>query len=438
MQESDDDGRDRRHRAGSRPSLLRNLGVVHTTFIGVGTAIGASIFVITGNAIASAGPAIVLTYLFGALSAITDGTSYAELSSSMPNAGGGYHFVSRALGGIPSFLTGWFSWIGSAVDCSVGAIAFSFSVGYYVKWIEPFSLAIITLLIFAFINYRGTKSLGASEIVLTSILIMGIIVYIGGASLNADVTRFTPFFPNGFMPAILMISYIFPTFAGYETIATMSEEVKIAGKNVPRAIFLTILISTVLFVGMTVATLVVAPLEVYANSPTPIQDVANYFMGPIGAFLVVVCSITASLTTVNGAMAGATRVSYALSRDGLLPTFFEKVHPKHKIPYRTLLLSLMISISFVLTRSVELIVYMISLGYIVTSIFVGLSVIRLRSKEPHLYRPFKVPLYPVTTMLAIGTTLFMIPSLSIEALVLGTLFAVVGLVMLTAMRRMRK
>jgi len=161
-------------------------------------------------------------------------------------------------------------------------------------------------------------------------------------------------------------------------------------------------------------------------------------MGPIGAFLVVVCSITASLTTVNGAMAGATRVSYALSRDGLLPTFFEKVHPKHKIPYRTLLLSLMISISFVLTRSVELIVYMISLGYIVTSIFVGLSVIRLRSKEPHLYRPFKVPLYPVTTMLAIGTTLFMIPSLSIEALVLGTLFAVVGLVMLTAMRRMRK
>jgi APA family basic amino acid/polyamine antiporter len=236
----------------------------------------------------------------------------------------------------------------------------------------------------------------------------------------------------------MMVSYIFPTFAGYETIATMSEEVKIAGKNVPRAIFLTILISTILFVGMTVATLVVAPLEVYANSPTPIQDVANYFMGPIGAFLVVMCSITASLTTVNGAMAGATRVSYALSRDGLLPTFFEKVHAKHKIPYRTLLLSLTISISFVLTRSVELIVYMISLGYIVTSIFVALSVIRLRSKEPHLYRPFKVPLYPATTLLSLATTLFMIPSLSVESLVLGSIFAVIGLVIFTVMKRMKK
>ena len=89
MQDSDANGGNRRQRSGSRPSLSRSLGVVHTTFVGVGTAIGATIFVITGNAIASAGPAIILTYLFGALSAITDGTSYAELSSSMPNAGGG-------------------------------------------------------------------------------------------------------------------------------------------------------------------------------------------------------------------------------------------------------------------------------------------------------------------------------------------------------------
>jgi amino acid transporter len=96
------------------------------------------------------------------------------------------------------------------------------------------------------------------------------------------------------------------------------------------------------------------------------------------------------------------------------------------------------SISFMLTRSVELIVYMISLGYVVTSIFVGLSVIRLRSKEPHLFRPFKVPLYPVTTILTIASTLVMIPSLSVEALALGSLFAALGLIMLTAMKRMKR
>ena len=101
MEESVAEGRNRQ-RSGSGPPLSRSLGVVHTSFIGVGTAIGATIFVITGNAIASAGPAIILSYLFGALSAITDGTSYSELASSMPNAGGGYHFVRRALGGVPS------------------------------------------------------------------------------------------------------------------------------------------------------------------------------------------------------------------------------------------------------------------------------------------------------------------------------------------------
>jgi len=422
----------------SEPRLLRSLTLTYVTFIGVGTAIGASIFVVTGHAIESAGPAIILTYLLGAFSALTDGASYAELASSISSAGGGYYFVSRAFKGIPAFLAGWFSWMGNVVDCSVGAIAFSYSIWYYVRWIEPFSLAIITLIIFAAINFRGVKSLSLSETILTSILIIGILFYIVSASENAELTRLSPFFPNGVLPSILMIGYIFPTFAGYETIATMSEEVKIAGKNIPRAIFLTILVSAILFTGLTVATLVAAPLEIYAGSPTPIQDAANYFMGPIGALLIAICSITASLTTVNGTMAAATRVSYALSRDGLLPSFFEKVHSKYKIPYRTLGLSLIFSILFVLTRSIDLIIYMVSLGYIVTSMLVGLSVIQLRRKEPYLFRPFKVPFYPYSTIIAVATTAIMIPMLSVEALVLGLGFALIGLITLTLTRRLKK
>ncbi len=137
-------------------------------------------------------------------------------------------------------------------------------------------------------------------------------------------------------------------------------------------------------------------------------------------------------------MAAATRVSYALSRDGLLPPLFEKVHSKHKIPYRTLILSLILSILFVLTRSIELIIYMVSLGYIVTSVLVGLSVIQLRRKEPHLFRPFKVPFYPLTTILAIATTAIMIPMLSIEALFLGLAFAIIGIIILTLTKRIKK
>jgi amino acid transporter len=136
-------------------------------------------------------------------------------------------------------------------------------------------------------------------------------------------------------------------------------------------------------------------------------------------------------------MASATRVSYALSRDGLLPPFFEKVHSKYHLPYRALLLSVVISILFVLTRSVELIVYMVSFGYVVTSILVGLSVIRLRRNEPNLFRPFKVPFYPITTILAIATSAIMIPMLSIDALILGAAFAFIGLAILTLTKRIK-
>ncbi len=122
----------------------------------------------------------------------------------------------------------------------------------------------------------------------------------------------------------------------------------------------------------------------------------------------------------------------------MLPPFFEKIHAKYKIPYRTLILSLILSILLVLTRSIDLIVYMVSLGYIVNSMLVGLSVIQLRRKEPHLFRPFKVPFYPFTTILAIATSAIMIPMLSTEALILGLVFAFIGLITITITKRIKK
>jgi len=421
-------------------ALRRGLNLAQTTFLGVGTAICGTMFAIMGRAIGAAGPSIVITFLIGGLFALFDGFSYAELGSAVPSsAGGAVSFVKRAFGeSIPTFLAGWFDWIGSITDCALGAIVFAFSINYFLGWLEPYALAIIILIIFALINFKGVKTMGIAELILTAILVSSLFLYMTGSSLSFKVERFEPLFPRGLLPTILMVGYIFPTYAGYETITQLSEEVKTAGKTIPRALFLSLILITVIFTGTAIATIGGAPSETYLESNTPLQDAANYFMGPMGVLLVTLGSMIATLSTINGSMAGGTRIAYALSRSNLLPSLFKRVHPKYRTPYTSLALTTFLAIVFVLTRSVDFIVYVIALGYNVTAITVAFSLIRLRRTEPHLYRPFKVPLYPYPTILAILTSLLMILTLSIESLILGLFFGFIGVGLLMLARKMQK
>jgi amino acid transporter len=299
-------------------------------------------------------------------------------------------------------------------------------------------LAIITLLVFALINFRGTRSMGIAQFGLTVVLIAALCIFMAGSFLNFQVVRFEPFFPKGWFPTISMVAFIFPTYAGYESITQLSEEVKTAGKTIPRALLLTLAFVAFLFTGTVVAMIGGAPPEVYANSSTPLQDAANFFMGPAGGIVVSVGGIVAALSTVNGAMAGGTRIAYALSRNDFLPSVFKRVHPKFRSPFTALALTTLLAILFVLTRSVDFIVYAIALGYSVTAIIVALALVRLRRIEPHLYHPFKVPLYPYVPIAAIITLCFMIVTLSWESLVLGIAFGGLGMLLLFVGKRMRK
>ncbi len=420
--------------------LRRVLNLVQTLFLGVGTAIGGVMFVIMGRATELAGPSIIITFLIGSIIALLIGICYAELGAAVPSgAGGAISFVARAFGdSIPTFLAGWFDWIGSITDCAIGAVVFSFSVNYFLSWVEPFSLAVITLIIFTLINFRGTKTMGIAQFGLTLVLILTLCIFISGSFLSFDSSRFQPFFPNGALPTILLVSYIFPTYAGYETITQLSEEVKIAGKTIPRALFLTLATITILFTGSAIALIGGAPTEIYIESNTPLQNAANYFMGPIGGAVISIGSIFATLSTINGSMGGGTRIAYALSRRKLLPPVFNRIHPRYSSPYTALALTSIIAIVFVLTRSIDFIVYAITLGYSVTAIMVCMAVIRLRKTEPQLFRPFKVPLSPYVPMIAVTALLIMIVTLSLESLVLGLAFGLIGVFLLMMARRISK
>ena len=397
-------------------------------------------FAIMGKAAQAAGPSLIITFLIGAVLALILGLSYAELGASVPSgAGGAIAFVGRAFGKkVPTFIAGWFSWIGSITDCAIGSVVFALSVNYFLKWVEPFSLAIITLVVFAFINFRGTKSMSIIQFALTGVLVVTLCLFMASSSFSFEVIRFEPFFPQGVLPMLAMVSFIFPAYAGYESITQMSEEVRTAGKTIPRALLLTLTFITIFFTGAAIAMIGGAPPEVYVNSSTPLQDAANYFVGPIGGIVVSIAGIVATLTTINGAMAGGTRIAFGLSRNDFLPSVFKKIHPKYRSPFAALALTALLAISFVLTRSVDLIVYAISLGYSVTAIMVTLALLRLRKTEPNLYRPFRVPFYPYLPIISIVALSLMILTMSMQSLILGIAFGGIGLLLLFIGKRVKK
>jgi len=431
-------GKKRTHENSDREiPLVRALGLVQTVFLGVGTAIGGVLFAVIGTAANAAGPSVVITFLLGAVFAFFMGVCYAELGASVPaGSGGAVSFARRAFGDGPlAFTSGWFSWIGSITDCAIGSLVFAFSVQYFFDWVEPFTLATLTLAFFAFVNFRGTKTMSAIQFVVTAILVVTLLLFMTGSLTTFEISRFEPVFPNGFLTTLFLVSYIFPTYAGYETITQLSEEVKTAGKTIPRALFLTLALITILFTGSALALVGGAPIEVYANSTTPLQDAAAYFLGPVGGIVVSVSSIVATLSTINGSMAGGTRIAFALGRSRMLPSVFDKVHPKYRSPYTALAITSIIALFFIWTRSVDFIVYAITLGYAVSAIIVALSLIRLRKTEPHLYRPFKVPLYPLTPLIAIGFLSFLLITLSFSSMVLGLALGLVGLGLFMFSRR---
>ena len=243
--------------------------------IGVGAMIGAGIFVLTGLAAGISGPALLLVFALNGFVTGLTAMSYAELGSCFPEAGGGYLWVKEALPQPNGFLSGWISWFAHAVACSLYAVAFgAFAVdlfhisGVNIEKIVPGFLnidphvqaakfiAVIITLLFVYINYRGAKETGQAESLVTMIKIVVIALFIGFgiyAMFSGSLTepwqgQFRGFFQKGIRGIIMAMGLTFIAFEGYEIIAQCGEEVKNPKRNIPRSIFLSLLIAVPIYI----------------------------------------------------------------------------------------------------------------------------------------------------------------------------------------------
>jgi APA family basic amino acid/polyamine antiporter len=242
-------------------TLARTLGFFEATMIGLGAMIGAGIFVLTGIAAGEAGPAAIIAFaLNGVVTAFT-ALSYAELASAIPEAGGGYSFVKRAMPGWVGYLSGWMLWFAYIVACSLYALGFS---GYFLEFVakyfpsgheliigflgQDWSQGLVTLFIslfFVSLNIIGTDVTGKAESVITLAKDFGLAAILGDPQRALD--SFSPLFPKGMGGVIVAMGLTFIAFEGYDLIATVSEEVAEPTVNIPKAIFASLGIAVLIY-----------------------------------------------------------------------------------------------------------------------------------------------------------------------------------------------
>ncbi len=238
--------------------------------IGVGAMIGAGIFVLTGIAAGESGPASILAFALNGAVTLLTAFAYAELAAAIPEAGGGYAFVRRAFPGVVGFTAGWMLWFAYTVACSLYALGFAgYFWEFFLKYMPgiaegTFGLVgehgaglIVTFVIgglFVRLNARGTQATGMAENVLTvaKLIILAIFIAYGlGAVADAPAgttaTAFNPFFPQGMGGVIVAMGLTFIAFEGYDLIATVAEEIKEPEKNIPRATFIALGITVVMY-----------------------------------------------------------------------------------------------------------------------------------------------------------------------------------------------
>jgi APA family basic amino acid/polyamine antiporter len=405
----------------------RNLTLLQITMMGVGMMIGAGVFLGVGNAVKVAGPGgVILTFALNAVIALFTAMSYAELSSAIPKAGGAYNFARIAFGRGTSFLAGWMEWFASSVAGSLYAVTFALYTVHYLTQLgiiqaSGFHLilvekgaAVFIAIFFIYINYRGASETGTMGTIFTlgQTVSLTFIALVGIATAIADPARlanFQPFLPNGWDKLLITMGFTYVAFEGFEVIAQAGDEAIEPRRNLPKAMIYSIVIVVFTYVGVAFAAIVGVkdigqPAWIWIGScgGKGFGEAISQLMPSYGSILVTITVIFASTSALNATIYSATRSSYALGRDRMLPGAFSWLHPKRHTPHMALMFTGGIVISIATFLPTIDVASSASMMFLFLFFLVNLCVIRVRRQMvDEMTYGFVMPLFPIPPIAAI-------------------------------------
>jgi APA family basic amino acid/polyamine antiporter len=310
-------------------ALDRRLGVTDAVVIGLGSMLGAGVFVVFAPATALAGGTGMLVALAVAgLVAFCNATSSARLAARYPESGGTYVYGRERLGDFAGFLAGWGFVVGKTASCAAMAL----TIGVYLWPAKARWVAVAAVIVLTAVNLFGIAktALATRLLVALTVLVLTIVVVVGGRA--GSVTNVHSGLSwAGVLPAA---GLLFFAFAGYARIATLGEEVRDPARTIPRAVPLALLLVLVMYLVVGVVALAVLGPDRLAHTSAPLADVVSHAGVPGLAWLVRIGAGTAVTGVLLALVAGVGRTTLAMARRRDLPGFLAAVHPRYRVPHR--------------------------------------------------------------------------------------------------------
>jgi APA family basic amino acid/polyamine antiporter len=430
--------------------LKKQLGLMDVFAVSAGAMISSGLFILPALAYHKSGPAVILAYFFASLLIVPSMFSQSELATAMPKAGGIYFFIERSLGSVWGLFSGFAGWFSLALKSAFAVLGLAVLVEFvlveccgeqvnFSQW-HIKAIAVLCCFLFGLLNAVSVKKTsrfqGLFVIGLLGILLLFVVLGFGKTNVSHyglsadDVEAGTHFLRYGWGAVFATAGLVFISFGGLTKIASIAEEVKDPGRNIPLGMFLAWFIVTLFYLIVVAITVGILGEGVYGDKELslPISEAAEHFMGPIGFILLGFAAMFAFVTTANGGILAASRSPLAMSRDQLLPKYLSRVHRKFRTPLRSIILTCSFMAVAIVFLDLETLVKAASTLMIILFMLGHISVIIMRESKIQSYRPrFKCPLYPWMNIAAILLYGFLIIQMGDPSLMISLIFILISI-----------
>ncbi len=415
-------------KADHGPVLKRSLGAVDLISIGIATILGAGVFVVTGVAAATkAGPAIMLSFVLAACGCSVAGLCYSEFAAALPMAGSAYLYAYVALGEFIAWTVGW----ALILEYTVGIVAISVGwSGYFVQLLEDFNIHLPSYLYHGYydgglinlpavglttlitvLSLVGIKESARFASLLVAIKLGVVLLFLFLGAPHVHPENWKPFMPYGWKGVLGGAGAVFYAYVGFDTVSTAAEETKNPQRNLALGTIGSLIVCTILYVAVACVLTGLVPYR-ELNHPAPVAF-ALQGLGITWGHLLVTIGAVAGLSSVALAlMMGQPRILMAMARDGLLPAWVSRVHPRFRTPFKSTLLTWVIVSAGAATLPMAVVSEMVSIGTTYAFVMVCVGIITLRKRHPELKRGFVVPWSPWLPLFGAALCTFIMLGLS--------------------------
>jgi APA family basic amino acid/polyamine antiporter len=391
--------------------LDRDLGLYATITISMGAMIGSGIFVLPALGFTKAGPAVVLAYVLAGLVVLPAALSKAEMATAMPESGGTYLYIDRAMGPLAGTVAGIGAWFSLVFKSSFALVG----LGAYLLLLVPLSgglvkaVAIGLATLIVVLNIVGTEQSGTAQSIIVTAVVVALAAYVLNAGFVVEPARFQPFADKGSGGVVTAAAFVFVSYAGVTKVASVAEEVENPDRNLPLGILVSMGVMMVIYALVVAAVIGMNDPGILSTSGpnggpslTPMADGAGQLFGGVGVVVIALVAVLALTSMANAGVLASSRFPLAMSRDSLAPSTLARISKRFKTPQNAIVLTGGLLLGLIAFVPVVELAKLASAFQILVFSIVNIALIVFRTSDVDSYQPsFRAPGYPYVQIVGV-------------------------------------